>query len=166
MRLVVPGRCRARVVPLLLSVAVLGSGLGGCRQGGRGPLETSKCQETQIETSAVDGAKPGDLQLRARLTTKDQGRPVSDRVVRFALRVPAKSGNAYETGGRTNANGEASVDLYAEAKRSGFANDNLKIANELFVSYQNPDAINDDKQPNYCSSDTTVTYRYTGPQAR
>lgn len=100
------------------------------------------------------------------MATKKDDQPLGDRVVKYGLRTPDFSGYSFQSAGRTDQKGEVVFDLYAEARRDPGADEVSRTAKTLTAFYQNPDALDDRKQPNFCSSETTVSFRYTGPPAR
>ena len=67
--------------------------------------------------------------------------------------------------GRTDADGAVAVDIYADVADLplDFTNADVKAARFMLVDYTNPDGFRSDVQPNFCSSEKTVRFRYDGP---
>lgn len=120
------------------------------------PLLTGCTLETDCTKTRIEAEEVRDLRaVTARLVTAD-GRPVKDRALRLGLRVPELSGNATVLGAVTAADGRVSLDLIAEAGRDPLAADYLPRLTAIQWKYRNPDALDAEAQPNYCSSEKLV----------
>ena len=126
-------------------------------------FETDDCTETEIEIGDVSASRPEDLRLTARLTTED-GQPVPKRSLDFMVRDEEDGATEQFGSATTDPMGTVQVDLYAQVVKTPWDDVRAKIktARFLYVEYSNPDAFRS-AEPNYCSSFTTVPFRYDGP---
>lgn len=142
-------------------------GLVGCSGGGDGNpvFETDGCTKTRMEFSLPDpvAGKPTDLRFKARLVTT-KGAPVPGQRVDFSVRAAPKMSADILTTGETDTQGNVSVnDAYTRLLPGGTRVESLRSATRLVASYRNPNNFNAEADPNYCSSNTEVDFRYTGP---
>ncbi len=126
-----------------------------------GGLETDKCTKTRLVVSPVDATDPAQLRISARLETED-GQPVANRPVIFSPTDGPKGPTVEAFGAETDANGTATVDMLPTAVKFRVTAESIRRATALRLVYNNPDGLNDAIQPNYCSTETAVPFRYTG----
>lgn len=154
------GRARVR----WFACVIISLSLAACSGGGDGNpvFETEGCIKTRVEFAPVSAKVPADLRLAARLVTIS-GEPVPGRDVDFAVRSKPGASASTLMSATTDVQGYAKGDVYANLLPGGTDIANMRSATRMVADYDNPDALNREAQPNYCSSNTEVDFRYTGP---
>lgn len=119
------------------------------------------CTPTRLILEDIEASQQSQLRVPVRLVTVDN-EPVPNRIVTFSLLRNPDDLPIKFVGDHTDSEGAVTGDFAQYARVRPRAPQEITRARLLYVEYSNPDDLRDDIQPNYCSTDSTVNFRYTG----